>query len=293
MSTRLGTGGTLSRWPLVNRWSRSSTGRSMKRVPGWPTSVGPLSGRRRFGANESRFEGNLSGRSSTRTTFSTFRTQFRFASSARQWRLGSEIGRPGHRTCVDDPYGPSRMRMRAGSSSWDTPEASGWSITWNLPVQPELLVAERSRRLVEAVTRDARFRRDVTAAYNFTCAVTGLTTGSMSRRRANQLLDAAHIRPVSDRGPDFVSNGLALTPTVHRLFDQGLISARWSGDALELARSPHLDPSMVESSDRGTIIRIQDGAPLILPSDRKDWPSADQIRYHQREVFKGPESLVT
>jgi putative restriction endonuclease len=161
------------------------------------------------------------------------------------------------------------------------------------PARPELLVAERSRRLVEAVTRDARFRRDVTSAYNFTCAVTGLTTGLMPRRRANQLLDAAHIRPVSDRGPDSISNGLALTPTVHRLFDQGLISARWSRDALELVRSPHLDPSMVESADRGTIIRLEDGAPLLLPSNRVDWPSADQIRYHQREVFKGPESLVT
>jgi putative restriction endonuclease len=155
-----------------------------------------------------------------------------------------------------------------------------------------LVAAERSRRLVEAVTRDARFRRDVTAAYDFTCAVSGLSTGSVSRRRASQLLDAAHIRPVGDRGPDSISNGLALTPTVHRLFDQGLISARWSERQLVLLRSPQLDPAMIESPERGTVIRLDDGTPLILPANRANWPSPGQIRYHQHEVFKGPESLV-
>lgn len=161
------------------------------------------------------------------------------------------------------------------------------------PSQPEVLVAERPRRLVEAVMRDARFRREVITAYDFTCAVTGLTTGDMPTRRANQLLDAAHIRPVSDLGSDAVTNGLALTPTVHRLFDQGFISARWTQGGLELVRSPHLNPSMVESGERGTVIRLQDGLPLVLPTNRSAWPSRDQIRYHHREVFKGPESLIT
>ena len=159
--------------------------------------------------------------------------------------------------------------------------------------EPQLLAAERTRRLVEAVARDARFRKDVTAAYNQTCAITGLSTGAVSRRRATQLLDAAHIRPVSDRGPDTVSNGLALTPTVHRLFDLGLVSARWAGDVLQLVRSPRLDISMIESPDRRAVFRLDDGMPLFLPANRSSWPNRDQIRYHQREIFKGPESLLS
>lgn len=157
----------------------------------------------------------------------------------------------------------------------------------------DLLVAERARRVVEAVTRDARFRRQVMTAYGFRCAITGLKVGSLPEGRATRLLDAAHIRPVGDRGSDAVSNGISLTPTVHRLFDEGLISARWSGGDLELVRSPRLESSMIESPERGTAIRLETGTPLILPADRSSWPSFEQIRYHHSQVFKGPESLVS
>jgi putative restriction endonuclease len=155
------------------------------------------------------------------------------------------------------------------------------------------LVAERSARVVEAVARDARFRRDVMSAYEFRCAVTGLTIGSLPQGRATRLLDAAHIRPVGASGSDAVSNGLALTPTVHRLFDEGLISARWAGTTLELVRSPHLEGEQVKNDERGTVIRLATGMPLILPGDPTIRPNAEQIRYHQAHIFKGPESLVS
>ena len=157
----------------------------------------------------------------------------------------------------------------------------------------EVMVAERTRRVVEAVSRDARFRRQVMSAYGFKCAVTGLTVGSLPEGRATRLLDAAHIRPVGDRGPDLVSNGISLTPTVHRLFDEGLVSLRWEGRDLRLVRSPRLEPEMIEAPERGTAIRLETGTTLLLPTGRAAWPSADQVRYHQRLVFKGPESLVS
>lgn len=158
---------------------------------------------------------------------------------------------------------------------------------------PELLIAERARRVVEAVARDARFRRQVMAAYAFKCAITGLEVGSLPEGRATRLLDAAHIRPVGDRGSDATSNGISLTPTVHRLFDEGLITAKWSGGSLELVRSPRLEPAMIESAERGTTIRLEAGMSLILPTDPDARPNLQQIRYHQRVIFKGPESLVS
>lgn len=68
---------------------------------------------------------------------------------------------------------------------------------------------------VQALSRDARFRRGVLNAYVNRCAVTGCQLG---------LLDAAHILPVgAPRSHDGITNGLALSPTYHRAFDAGLI----------------------------------------------------------------------
>jgi hypothetical protein len=53
-----------------------------------------------------------------------------------------------------------------------------------------------------------------------TCAVTGLCLLNGGGRPEVQ---AAHIRAVEANGPDTVRNGLALTATVHWMFDRGLI----------------------------------------------------------------------
>jgi len=170
------------------------------------------------------------------------------------------------------------------------------TVTSEYPVEaPDagLLVAERTRRVIDAVVRDARFRREVMAAYAFKCAVTGLTVGSLPEGRATRLLDAAHIRPVEDHGPDSVTNGLSMTPTVHRLFDEGLVSVEWRATSLQLLRSPLLEPGMIASSEQRTKIRLESGMRVQLPDDRSLWPSPEQVRYHQRQVFKGPESLLS
>ena len=75
----------------------------------------------------------------------------------------------------------------------------------------QIVVRETSRW-----TRSAGFRKQVLLAYENRCAVT---------RRQLKLVDAAHILPVS-AGPesiDSVRNGVALSPTYHRAFDNGLI----------------------------------------------------------------------
>ena len=75
--------------------------------------------------------------------------------------------------------------------------------------------------LMNRPLRDAAFRRSVLAAYDNRCAVTGLRIVNGGGKAEAQ---AAHIVPVSDGGLDVVQNGLALSGTVHWLFDRHLIS---------------------------------------------------------------------
>ena len=81
------------------------------------------------------------------------------------------------------------------------------------------------RPMVELTTirpfRDLAFRRSVRAAYDNRCAVTGLRLINGGGRPEVQ---AAHIRSVADNGPDSVRNGLALSGTIHWMFDRGLLS---------------------------------------------------------------------
>lgn len=79
------------------------------------------------------------------------------------------------------------------------------------------LSADR-KQIVESISkysRDANFRKLVMSAYDNRCAVT---------RTQLRLVDAAHILPVpSDDSSDHVTNGLALSPTFHRAYDNCLI----------------------------------------------------------------------
>ena len=120
---------------------------------------------------------------------------------------------------------------------------------------PGDVAAERATRLVTAIERDARFRRRVMSAYEFRCSVSGFGIGELPLGRATRLIDAAHIRPVNKQGSDAVSNGIALTPTIHRLFDEGLFTLGSSPEGLVVITSPHLEPTMITSSDGAFVLR--------------------------------------
>jgi putative restriction endonuclease len=77
----------------------------------------------------------------------------------------------------------------------------------------------RGRRVivssVSQYSRDANFRQQVLDAYGHRCAVT---------RAQLKLVEAAHILPVpATRSSEHVTNGIALSPTMHRAYDYGLI----------------------------------------------------------------------
>jgi putative restriction endonuclease len=134
-----------------------------------------------------------------------------------------------------------------------------------------------ARPMVEEwVTRPFRedaFRRKVREAYKNTCAFSGLRLINGGGRPEVQ---AAHIRPVASSGPDSVRNGLALTGTLHWLFDRGLLAV---GENLETLVSPQGVPddlSRLLRSDRR----------LIVPEVPDSRPHTVFLAWHRENVFK-------
>ncbi len=90
-------------------------------------------------------------------------------------------------------------------------------------------------------------------------------------------MQAAHIRPVAAQGPDSVRNGLALSGTVHWMFDRGLISLADDGEIL-MARYAVPEPvQRLINPDRR----------LRVPARPEFQPHPQFLRYHREAVFKG------
>jgi putative restriction endonuclease len=142
--------------------------------------------------------------------------------------------------------------------------------------EPALFLYEQERitALTSRVVRDRVFRRIVVRAYDARCAITGLKLINGGGRAE---VEAAHIRPVGANGPDTVQNGLALSGTVHWMFDRGLISL---SDELDILVSRQVnDPngvwSLINKSRRAL-------APL-RPTDR---PHPHFLAWHREQCFK-------
>jgi putative restriction endonuclease len=141
---------------------------------------------------------------------------------------------------------------------------------------PFLHEIERDRiaYLGSRAVRDRLFRRRVVTAYDARCAVTGLKLINGGGRAEVQ---AAHIRPVERGGPDIVTNGIALSGTVHWMFDRGLISL---GDDLEILISR-------QANDGDSIqAMINRSRFATSPVRERDRPHPSFLAWHRDHCFK-------
>ena len=115
---------------------------------------------------------------------------------------------------------------------------------------------------------------NVRAAYSNRCAMTGLRLINGGGRPEVQ---AAHIQPVASKGSDSVRNGVALSGTVHWMFDRGLISI---GDDYKILVAKDHVPE-----DAARLLN-QSGS-INLPEDEARYPNAHYLKFHRDNVFKG------
>lgn len=141
---------------------------------------------------------------------------------------------------------------------------------------PFALDVERERvgYYASRIVRDRAFRKRVLQAYDCRCAITGLKLINGGGRAE---VEAAHIKPVEAHGPDSVTNGLALSGTVHWMFDRGLITLT---DELDIRVSRQVnDPDSIWAL-------VNKSRRALAPARPELRPHPNYLGWHRQERFK-------
>lgn len=144
---------------------------------------------------------------------------------------------------------------------WDSDQALHGERTWKV-----------EHALTKRIVRDRHFRKIVCDAYQNHCAVTRLHVLDLG---GNPEVQAAHVWAVADGGPDIVQNGIALSGTIHWLFDRYLLSLT---DDFRVILSPSLLP---ETRER---LELVEGQKILLPNNLRHHPHVAYVQKH-RETF--------
>ena len=161
----------------------------------------------------------------------------------------------------------STNQQNKGKEEQDMEEEPG-----SLKEDPEELqgTVQRRRTSTTRTVRDDEFRKAVRGAYDNTCAVCG---NRRETKGGQPEVEAAHIRPASENGPDTVQNGLALCRLHHWAFEKGWIAI--SDDYDIIVRDWESVPGYGEFSQ-------YKGCSLHLPDDEQQYPSSSYLRYHRQ-----------
>lgn len=150
-----------------------------------------------------------------------------------------------------------------------------YDITWDQP-RKQLKKIEKEE---EKYVRDGKFARNVLYAYQRTCCISRLQV----QHSSVSLVDACHIVPHAETGDNSIHNALALTPTLHRAFDQHLFTVTEDYRVL-------MSPRRFTENDASTYrLRQFEGKEILLPKNPDYWPGKAYLKQHN-DRFSSLES---
>ena len=115
------------------------------------------------------------------------------------------------------------------------------------------------------------FRVIVTDAYQRRCAIT--------QERTLPALEAVHIKPFKESGPNRIDNGILFRSDIHKLFDTGYVTIS-SDYRFEVSRR------IREEFENGRDYYAMNGRPLNLPLDKRIHPNHEFLDWHNNNVFR-------
>ena len=126
----------------------------------------------------------------------------------------------------------------------------------------------------EMFVRSGVFKREIPKIYDYQCAISGMRVESTTNA---QLVDACHIIPFAISKDDTISNGISLSPNLHRAFDRGLITI----NADYVVR---ISPVIKENESPFSLKQFE-GKQINLPRETKFYPSVENLNWHRKECF--------
>ena len=109
-------------------------------------------------------------------------------------------------------------------------------------------------------------------AYEKRCAITG--------EKTLPVLEAAHIKPFSESGPNHIANGLLLRSDMHKLFDDGYIT-------INPEFKIEVSNRIRDEFNNGREYYQHHGKKLLnLPKSDNNKPSLLYLEYHNNAIFR-------
>lgn len=149
-----------------------------------------------------------------------------------------------------------------------------------VPTEDEMasVVSQESSGAAVERGRESRFRLNIVAAYNYTCALTGYRLLTVS---SGSIIDAAHIHQFANSRNNDVRNGLALCKNAHWLFDNGLWTL--ADDCTVIVAVGRFSE---DSPDQKSLVEY-DGQKIRLPADTSSRPNPVHLGWHRKNKFLG------
>lgn len=123
----------------------------------------------------------------------------------------------------------------------------------------------------EVFLRKSIFKREIPKLYNYSCCISEMRLDTLTNI---SMVDACHIVPFSESYDDTLANGFSLCPNLHRAFDRGIISI---GNEYEVLVSS----SFTENTQSTYSIRQLEGKKILLPEDKRFYPSQENFAIHR------------
>jgi putative restriction endonuclease len=160
------------------------------------------------------------------------------------------------------PYFDMLMQSLLGGAVVELDFSQPWHRPGPVFGDPRLAPYRLGQRSFQAVVLNAYRRR---------CAISGT--------HITPVLQAAHIRPVTEGGEHRLDNGLLLRSDIHTMFDRGYLGVDPSYQLL-------VSPRLREDFQNGDQFYARAGQIIDLPGNRADRPNREYLEWHLDEVFK-------